>query len=209
MSLWPHNLDTPTMEQIGPWFDLYVGTNGRVADLYAAYNTHGARKIVLCAGATLSADLTISATGTVIWSLCHPEELNLGAKKIIVDGAARVILAGFKLSGAGAGIVVQNSGEAWLERVHVLNATSHGLHMLSSLNDCTIDRCEFLTNGGDGIRFTAGNHPRVVNTLSYGNTGYGVNDLTNSSILIGNRFATNTAGQIGGTPSVNTGNKTT
>jgi len=204
MGFWPADVNTPNLERLGPWFDLFVGTDGRVSDLYAAYVTHGARKIVLCAGATLSADLTISASDVFIWAPFHPEGINLGAKKITVDAATRVHLAGFKLSGSGAGIVVQNSGEAWLERVHVINATSHGLHLLSAVNDCIIDRCELVTNGGDGIRFTAGSSARVHNSLVYGNTGYGVNDLTNSSILLGNRIAANTAGQINGTPSVGT-----
>jgi hypothetical protein len=200
--------DTASMERVGPWFDLFVGTEGRVSDLYAAYNTHGARKIVLCAGATLSADLTIAANDVYIWSPFQATALNLGAKKITVTGA-RVHLAGFRLDGAGAGIVVDTSGEAWFERIAVQNATSHGIHLLSSQNDAVIDRCRLFQNGGDGLRLTVGSHARMENSLSYGNTGYGVNDLTNSSILVGNRIAANTAGQINGTPSVNTGNKTT
>lgn len=201
MPYWPHNWDNATGERLGPWFDLFVGTDGRVSDLYAAYNTHGARKIVLAAGATLSADLTITAADVFIWSPFN-QSLNLGAKKITVDGVGRVFLAGFRLDGAGAGIIVQNSGEVWFERVAVQNATSHGIHLLSSVNDATFDRCRLYQNGGDGVRFTAGNHPRMTNSLSYGNVGYGVNDLTNSSILVANRIANNTAGQINGTPSV-------
>lgn len=191
------DIDGPTMERIGPWFDLYVGTDGRVSDLYAAWVTHGARKIVLCAGATLSADLTITAN-TTIWSMFDPEELTLGAKKIIVSGC-RVTLAGFRLANAGAGIEVVSSGKVFIDRVTVDNATLDGLLITSALNDQTIRDSRFMNNGRDGIRITPACHPQIKGCLCHGNTGWGINDIGDSAIITGGRVAANTAGQIDGT----------
>lgn len=208
MAFWPHAWDTATGERLGPWFDLFVGTEGRTADLYAAYVTHGARRIVLGTGATLSANLTIAANDVYIFSPFHPRALNLGAKKITVTGV-QVYLAGFKLSGAGAGIEVNSSGGANLERMAVENATSHGVYFNVTANDLQVTNCWLYANGGDGLRLSSSSSCRVTNCMIYGNTGYGVNDTGNSSVLVANRIAGNTAGNINGTPSVNTGNKTT
>lgn len=207
MGLWGP-VSAANLERVG-LFDLYVGSDGRTSDLFAAYTTHGARKIMLGPGATLSADLTISAGGVYVWSPFHPRILSLGNKKLTITGD-NCYLAGFAISGAPAvGIEVASSARVYFERVAVESCGSHGIHFNSGGNDSNVDRCYLATNTGDGIRFTSTSHANVRGCTIYGNTGYGVNDLANASILVANRIAANTAGQINGTPSVNTGNKTT
>lgn len=192
-------ISTANLERLGPFFDCVVGTEGRVTDLFTAYQTLGARRIVLLPGATLSADLTIQASGTVIWCFDEATNINLGAKKILVNNTAiKVVLAGLRLDGAGGGFEVAASAKVHFIRCAALNCTNDGFYLNGSASDHIFDSCIAQGNGRDGIRLSSGSHARIVNSLITGNTGWGVNDLTNSAIFTGGRIAGNTAGQING-----------
>lgn len=205
MGYWPNDWDNDTGHRLGPWFDGFVGTDGKTNDLYAAYVTEGWRRIVLCAGAILSADLTISANDVYIWSPFHPRSLVLGGKKITVSGS-RCFLAGFKIDTA-SGVGIEISGDCNLERIAVRDCGSHGIDVTSTDNDMVFRDLYIRSNGGDGVKIASGaTNLRISNSFIWGNTGYGVNDGDNSSILVGNRLNGNTAGQINGSPDIDVGN---
>jgi len=127
--------------------------------------------------------------------------LNLGNKKITITGDF-VQLAGFMIASAPAiGIEVGSSSRVFFERISAESCGLHGFYFNGAGNDCVLDRCVAMNNTGDGLRIASGvGRVQVMGGLYFGNTGFGVNDLANSSILNGPRVAGNTAGQVNGTP---------
>jgi len=209
--LFPTNLDTDTMQRLGPWCDGFVGTECKTNDLYEAYVTEGWRNIVLFKGAILTQDLTIAANQVSIWSPYNCQALSLGAHGIIITGV-QCKLEGFTINGAtGVGILISGTGSVDLHNIASINCGSHGIEVASSANDMNFTKCRMFYNGGDGLRIGVGAYRTGLSgkSVCYGNTGYGVNDLDDSSILVGNRLDGNTAGAVNGTPDVDVGNAKT
>lgn len=195
-----------TLTRVGPIFDATVATDVGQTDINQAYSD-GARAIMLGPGAVLTADLAISAT-TILWSPFHPRDLSISSTYKISVSANYVTLAGFGIGGGSTvGILVQGSASACIfERILCDGLTSHGLQFTTSGNDHSLSKVWATGNGGDGLKIHSGaGSIRATDCVFYGNTGYGVNDGDNSSILVANRIATNTAGNINGTPAVYSG----
>lgn len=201
-------VDTNKLERTGPIGDSVCGTNGESTDLNALVAA-GRSRIILAPGAILTANLTITSAG-FLWSPFHPRNLNLGAFTLTIN-AGFFHLEGFSIQGAsGAGVVVLDVNNVSIVRVGALNCGSHGIHMQSTFDNHEIRACFATGNAGDGIRLDAGsNYCRLIGNLSTGNTGYGINDLSNSGIVVANRIDGNTAGALNGTPAIDVGNKKT
>jgi len=211
MGFWDVNDFTAArMNRLGPWVDEIVGTDGNYASLNSAVAA-GATRIILCDGAYLSAALSLTNVNGGFIVHMGPGILNLGAYGITVtEGAWR--FEGFRLaSGSGVGIyLATNALSSEFARVRVVGFSSHGIQLGTNANDHLLYGCTCTTNGGDGIKVGANSScARIEASMSYGNTGYGVNDTSNSAIVVGNRLDGNTAGAIGGTPSIDVGNKKT
>lgn len=208
MPFWPTNKVTvANLERLGMW-DVVVGTDGQTTDLNAAAAA-GHKRILLAPGAILTANLDLTAAGGCLFSPGHPQNMNLGAFTLTVSGSGWH-LEGFRLLNAtGVALVVSASGAIMLSRLELRDASSHGLHITSAGNNFHYDRIQCYNNGGDGVRVEIGatNH-RFHNSEFFSNTGYGVNDLDDSTILVGNLITPNTAGAINGTPDIDVGNKT-
>ena len=87
MSLWSAaagKINAANMEKLGPWFDCVVGTDGKYIDLKAALDD-GYKRIMLAAGATLSANVTLSSALTFIISPYPARALNLGNARITIN----------------------------------------------------------------------------------------------------------------------------
>ena len=193
-----------------PLVDSFCGTAGENTDLNALVAA-GKTRILCGPGAVLTANLTLTGSSGFIVSLFGARALNLGAYTITVDGATWHLEGLSVMSAAGAGFVfASNANGCSLVRCAAQSCGSHGIHVNTSFNDHVIQGCYFLSNGGDGIRMESGaNVCRVIGNFSYGNTGYGINDLSNSAIAVANRIDGNTAGALNGTPAIDVGNKKT
>ena len=191
------------LERVGPWADIVAGTDGADTDINALV-TAGNSKIILGDGAILTASLTITAGGGFLWSPRNARSMNLGAYPLTIDGAL-FHLEGFGLNG-GTGVGIQistNASAATLHRVRVESFSSHGVQFNNAFNDHEIINSHLLSNGGDGVKIQSGaNVVRMIGCMSWDNTGYGVNDTSDSAILVANRLDGNTAGAISGTPAV-------
>lgn len=198
MSIWtaPGSVNVANLERVGPFADIIVGTEGRTADLNAAYAA-GHRGIILAPGAILTAKLTIAANCT-IWSPHESNRIALGAYGIEVTGGT-TFLAGFNVNG-GTGVGIENSGGVLhAERVQVNGFSSHGLLLSAGSNDQRFDRIDSRSNGGDGFRANSGaSYARVCNSMFWSNTGYGFNSLSGTSMIFGVRFYNNAAGSKNG-----------
>jgi len=209
VTFWPNDVDSDNLHRLGPFIDGFVGTDGKYSDLYEAVNTGGWSRIILAAGATLSADLTLSASNGFIWSPFGPGALSLGGKKITVVGD-NWKLQGFKISSPTAiGIEIQGALATLLD-ITVTGAGSHGVYFNTSDNHHVCDRLRVTACAGDGIHVISGcSSVRIYSSFCWSNTGYGVNDQDDSTILVGNYLAGNTAGALNGTPAIDVGNKKT
>lgn len=199
--------DQALQNRIGPPWDAVCGDDGLSTDLNAVWAA-GHRRILLAEGAILTAGLGLNTAGAWIWSPFHPLALNLGAFTLTVN-AAYMVLAGFSIQGAaGTGFACQqNADELFLERIGAVSCGVHGIHLNNDHDDHVLDRVICRGNTADGIRTKAGAlNVRIINSEMTGNTGFGVNDLDDSSILVGNKINGNTAGQINGTPAIDVGN---
>jgi len=209
MGFWNVNTQTAAnFNRLGPWVDEIVGTNGNYQSLNSAIAA-GKRKILIDDGAYLSAALTINIpTGGFIVSLGHGLH-DLGSYPITI-ASGNWYLEGFQIDGAtGVGILV-SGGRVEASRIWCRNNSSHGFQITSADNDHAFFGCYFDSNGGDGLRIGSGaSGVRVLGGHLYGNTGYGVTDQANSSILVGNRMDGNSSGAISGTPWIDVGNKKT
>lgn len=196
MSFWHSNkITADNMAKLGPYVDGFVGTNGKYSTLNAAVAA-GWTEIIVAPGATLSADLNLTAKCSII-GLMYSADTITGNYCINVQGDDSY-LAGFRLSNtAGKGIYVTGS-RCRLERITVQNCLSHGIHFNASGGDHELLMIIAYGNGGDGIRFEANNTARASHIRSQSNTGWGINDLTNVLCLSTTRVAGNTAGQING-----------
>lgn len=191
--------------------DGWVGTGGKTTDLYVAVNTYNWNRILLTEGATLSQALTISTAGTFIVSPYALGELSLGQPGISIT-ANNVRLAGFHIEApTGVGITIGGSAVgANLERVSVNDAFTHGLHITTTGNDHVVRNCEFTNSNVSGIKIQSGaSGVRVLGSMCYGNQAYGIDDQSNSSMIVGCRLDGNVSGAINGTPAGDAGNKKT
>ena len=202
MTFWPNDLDNDNLHRLGPFIDGFVGTDGKYSDLYEAVNTGGWSRIILAAGATLSADLTLTGSDGFIVSLFAAGALSLGGRKITVQGDDWH-LRGFKLDTPPAvGIEIQG-GVCVLKDIEVVSAGSHAFYFNTSYNGHVCELLRASSCGGDAVRIVSGaSNIHILNSFLRGNTGYGVNDLDSSSVLLGNHLDLNTAGAINGTPAV-------
>lgn len=190
--------------------DIICGTEAQTTDLNALL-TAGHKRILLAPGAILTADVTISASDGYIRSLLLFSTLNLGAYQLTFSGV-RWILEGFEVSGATkTGIILTSASADFIligvsSRSHT-GASSHGIDLQTTNNDFRMTGCSFRQNGGDGVKLGASaSAARIVDNFIWGNTGYGVNDGSDSSIIVANRLNNNTAGAINGTPAIDVGN---
>jgi hypothetical protein len=207
---WPGAVDTTNLEKVGIYADAVCATNGAGTDLNALHAA-GAKKIILGPGAVLTANLSLTGNDGWLWSPYNPLALDLGAYKLAVVGH-RWHLEGFSVDGsASVGVAVEGSSIlCTIRRVGALNCTSHGIQLNTTSDYHRVEECYIESNGGDGIWINAtvanakifGNHSRL-------NTGYGVNDLSNSCLLGLNQIDGNTAGALNGTPDQDVGNKKT
>lgn len=210
MGLWGP-VNAFNLERVGPWADVVVGTEGRYTDLNQAVSD-GFTRIILAAGAVLTANLTWNINNGFMWaSQCFRGPINLGAYRLIVTGTHNAF-AGFGINGAtGVGFTIASGYENTLERVSVENCTSHGFELTTSDNDNVFDRCFARSNTGDGFKTAVGaDYTRIVNSRAW-NNAYGVNDLADTGIvvacnLIGNVTAAFNPASTGTTKA---GNRTT
>jgi hypothetical protein len=180
--------------------DGWVGTDGKTSNLYTAVNTYNWRRIILAEGATISQAVTLSGNGGFIWSPYTALALDIGSAQIVVTGNSWH-LAGFQINGCSSpGILISGTAAyTQLERVSCVNGSSHGLHINTSGNDHSIHNCFFNVNATDGIKIQSGaSGVRVVNSMCYGNGGYGVNDSSGTSMGSCCRLDGNTLGATNG-----------
>ena len=196
-------IDDAWQKSVGPWADAICGTNGLSTDLNAVVAA-GHKRIILAPGAVLTANLTLTASDGYLWSPGHGNSINLGAYYIWISGS-NWHLEGFKIAGAASTLLAftGTSQSCSIHRVRLTGASSHGLYFQTSGNDHEVTGCYIEGNVGDGIKIASGaGSCRIINNFIYNNTGWGVNDGDNSSVLIANRIAANGSGQITGTPDV-------
>jgi hypothetical protein len=202
-------VDKANLERVGPWADIVAGTDGADTDVNALVAA-GHVRIILGHGSVLTASLTISASNGFLWSPRNYRSLTLGAYPLVIDGSF-FHLEGFQIAGAtGVGITLStNANSITIQRVGSVSNTSHGIEIANTFDNDSIENCWIISNGGDGIRVGAGAaNARIVGNTITTNTGYGVNDLDDSTILVSNKLTGNVAGAINGTPDVNVGNLT-
>jgi hypothetical protein len=215
MSWWStRKVTVANLDRVSPIADAIIGTEGEGTDINAAV-TAGAKRIILLPGAILTADLSLTASDGFLVGFGSPSTIGLGAYQIDISGA-RWTLERFRLQGAAkSGIVVSGTaGLVFIDRVFITaltGASSHAIDLQSANADgSVITRVQAWSNGGDGLKIASGcNAVRAENNSLTSNTGYGVNDGSDASILVGNVLTGNTAGAINGTPDIDVGNKKT
>ena len=190
---------TANLERVGPWADIVAGTDGADTDINALV-TAGHKRIILGTGSILTANLTLTASDGFFWAPLSPRGFNLGTFSLVISGASWHF-EGFKLDGsAGVGLKLTGGGNITLHRVEVRDQTSHGVEGAGTGNDSEIMNCFITNNGGDGVKIAAAHaNWRVGFSFIWNNTGWGINDLSNTVIEGSNRRDSNTAGSLSGT----------
>lgn len=194
-----NNFDDINLAKLGPYIDGVVGTNGEYQDLYAAVMTGGWKRIVLAAGCTMSADLTISANDGFIITLGNYWLVaNSNTRRLTITGA-RWRLQGFSMNNpTGVGITISGD-RCILDTMGIFGATSHGLQFTGG-DDHSLSNCFILNSTGDGVLINAGvDRCRVLGNAISGNGGWGINDASNTIIEASNYVAGNTSGGINST----------
>jgi len=198
MSFWDGatQVTADNLARLGPYVDGFVGTDGKYSVLNDAIAA-GWTRIIVTTGATLSADLDLTAKCSILGLIY--QELTITGNYCINVQAADCCLAGFRISNtAGKGIYITGV-RCRLERISVEYCLSHGIHFDASAGNHEMIMVRTYGNGGDGIRLEAANTVWACHIRSQSNTGYGINDLANLICLSTSRINANTAGQINST----------
>lgn len=205
-NFWDANTIATGLEKCGPWFDCAIGTQGKYTSLNDAI-AGGHIRIAVLPGATITADLTITANNVWVVGFGAREAITLGGYKITVSGNF-VRLAGFGINNA-SGIGIEITGYmATLERVNVQSCGGHGVYLNDTNGMHMLLHCRSQDNTGastDGIYATAaaGANTMVTNCMSLNNGRYGINDQSDAMIIVGNRLTGNgTAGINGSSTSI-------
>jgi len=205
MSFWGvHPVTVENMDRVAPVFDVVVGTDGSTTDINAAVAA-GHTRIALVPGAALTANLVISASNGVLFSLNARETLDIGAYQLQIAGS-KWTLRGLKIDGAAGsyGLSLANT-DIWVDQCAVYNCWRGIQNTTASYN--VISGCVSKDNGNDGIENAGFHHVLAFNRV-IDNGGYGVDDISNGCIVFGNVLTGNGSGAINGTPVVDVGNET-
>jgi len=197
MSFWDGatQITADNMARLGPDVDGFVGTDGKYSVLNDAIAA-GWTRIIVTTGATLNADLNLTAKCSIVSRIY--QDFTLTGNYCINVQANNCYLEGFRMvNGAGIGIYVTGA-RARLARITVESCLSHGIHFNAASGDHELIMCNAYGNGGDGIRMEASNSARLVLIRSQSNVGYGVNDLTDVVQITCSKINGNTAGNING-----------
>jgi hypothetical protein len=181
--------------QLGPFVDGICGTTGKYSVLNDCISA-GWTRILLTQGASLNANLTITARTSIIGLQAS---IALAGNYAINVQAADCYFEGFSVSNnAGIGFYVTGA-RARFFRMGALNCLSHGFHFNASWGDHEMLCCLAYANGGDGVRLEVNNYAALIRLLSQSNVGYGVRDNANAAQIGGGSLIYgNTAGQISG-----------
>ena len=193
-NFWDTNTIATGLEKCGPWFDCAIGTQGKYTSLNDAIAA-GHTRIAVLPGATITADLTITAASVWIIGFGARETVVLGGYKITVSGNF-CRLAGFAIN-AASGIGIEITGyQANISRVNVHDCGGHGIYLNDAYGHHQLLHCRCQDNAGastDGIYMTAAAAAGtfITNCLSIGNGRYGINDAGNCAIMVGNKCTGN------------------
>lgn len=201
-NFWDSNTIATGLEKCGPWMDCAIGTQGKYTSLNDAISG-GHTRIAVLPGATITADLTITANNVWIVGFSAREPISLGGYKITLSGNFPR-LEGFAINSA-SGVGIEITGiMASITRIHVHDCGGHGISLNSTFGNHMLFQCRLESNTGastDGIYMSSGGGSRtmITNCYSCGNGRYGINDGSNAAIMVGNRLTTNGTAGINGT----------
>lgn len=188
------SVSADNLARLGPFVDGIVGTNGKYSVLNDAVAS-GWTRILLATGASLNANLTLSARTSIIG--LSPSVTVTGNYALNVV-ASDCYFEGFAISNnSGVGFYVTGS-RARFYRVDALNCLSHGFHFNAGWGDHEMNMCLAFANGGDGVRCEVNNPVRISQLRSQSNTGWGLNDLYGVAQITCSYLIANGGGQHNG-----------
>jgi hypothetical protein len=180
------------LNRLGPYLDCFVGTDGEYQTLNAAIAA-GAKRIFLTDGATMSSNLSISASDGFIVGFHHMNlTINASSYNLTITGD-NWNLEGFVLN---TGRLKIEGTECSMERVWSYNSATTGIWLAAGDRHC-LSGCWCTSATTDGLYITAGVDYCKVNQCEFKNNGgYGVNDLSNLIMEGSNYYAGNASGGI-------------
>jgi hypothetical protein len=195
MGFWDSaSVSVDNLARLGPFVSGTVGTEGKYSTLNSAIAA-GWTRILLAPGASLNANLTLSATVSIInpgpvLTIAGNYQLNIVATDCYFEG--------FRISNnAGVGFYVTGARTRFF-RCTAQSCLSHGFHFNAGGGDHEMLMCLAYANGGDGVRCEVNNSARINLLRSQSNTGWGINDLTDIAQISCSYLIANTAGQHNG-----------